>query len=165
MSTSLTRCFELPADVETVFAALSSEGWAHRKAEVLKDGSQVVRREEKPDGGVLLVVSRELPEGVPSFLEKFLPRDGRADQTDDWGPAAADGARSGRWSAEIPGAPAQVGGTMRLEPSGAGCTYTINGEVKVRVPLVGGKAEKFLAGMVGRLTEKEADVLVEIVSC
>ncbi len=164
MSTSLTRSFELPADVETVFAALSGEGWAQRKAEVLKDGSQVVRREHKPDGGVLLVVSRELPEGVPGFLEKFLPRDGRAHQTDDWAPAAVDGARSGRWSAEVPGAPAQVGGTMRLEPSGAGCTYTIEGEVKVRVPIIGGKAEKFLAGMVGRLTEKEADVLVGMVS-
>ena len=164
MSTALTRSFECPADVETVFAALSSEAWAHRKAEVLKDGSQVVRREDKPDGGVLLVVSRELPEGVPGFLEKFLPRDGRANQSDDWGPAGADGSRRGRWSAEIPGAPAQVNGTMRLEPSGAGCAYTIDGEVKVRIPLIGGKAEKFLAGMVGRLTEKEADVLLGMVS-
>ena len=159
MSTSLTRSFALAADVETVFAALSSEGWAHRKAEVLRDGSQVVRREVTPDSGVLLVVSRELPEGVPGFLERFLPRDGRANQTDDWAPAGADGSRRGRWSAEVPGAPAQVGGTMRLEPAAGGCTYTIEGDVKVRVPLVGGKAEQFLAGMVGRLTEKEADVL------
>ena len=100
--------------METVFAALSSEGWAHRKAEVLSDGSQVVKREEKPDGGVLLVVSRELPDGVPGFLEKFLPRDGRANQTDDWGPARPDGSRHGTWAAEIPGAPADVRCTMRL---------------------------------------------------
>lgn len=155
----MTRSFTIDVDVETVFAALSSEGWARRKAEVLRDGSRVVRRDDKPDGGVVLVVSRELPEGVPGFLDKFLPRDGRANQTDDWSAAGADGVRRGRWEAEIPGAPATVGGTMRLEPTSAGCTYTIEGEVKVRVPVIGGRAEKFLAGMVGRLTEKEADVL------
>ena len=163
MSTSLTSSFALTADVETVFAALSSEGWALRKAQELNDGSQVVRREERPDGGVLLVVSRELPEGVPGFLERFLPRDGRARQTDDWEPAGG-GVRRGRWTAEIPGAPAQVGGTMRLEPTGTGTTYVIEGAVKVGIPLIGGKAEKFLAGMVERLTEKEAEVLRGMVS-
>jgi hypothetical protein len=165
----VTARYSCPADVETVFAALSGEGWAKRKAEVLGDGSKVVRREQKPDGGVVLVVSRELPEGVPGFLEKFLPRDGRAQQTDDWGPAGPDGVRRGTWQAEIPGAPAQVGGTMRLEPGpdtdvGASTTYTIEGEVKVRVPVIGGRAEKFLAGMVVRLTEKEAQVLQGMVS-
>ena len=159
MSTPLKAVYLNAADVETVFAALSSEQWAHRKAAELHDGSQVVRRTEKPDGGVTLVVSRELPDGVPGFLEKFLPKEGRANQTDDWGPVEADGSRRGRWEAEIPGAPAQVGGTMRLEPDGEQTRYTIEGEVKVKVPIIGGKAEKFLAGMVLRLTEKEAEVL------
>lgn len=166
MSTPITAVHALPSDVETAFAAVSSEQWAHRKAAELNDGSQVVSRDERPDGGVVLVVSRELPEGVPGFLEKFLPRDGRARQTDAWEPAGPDGARRGTWAAEIPGAPAQVGGTMRLEPEpgGDGTRYTIEGEVKVRVPVIGGKAEKFLAGMVVRLTEKEAEVLRGMVS-
>jgi hypothetical protein len=168
VSTPLKAVHGAPAGVEAVFAALSSEAWAHRKAAELHDGSRVVAREEKPDGGVRLVVSRELPDGVPGFLERFLPKDGRANQTDDWGPAEADGTRHGRWQAEIPGAPARVGGTMRLEPDGAAGTpatrYTIEGEVSVRVPVIGGKAEKFLAGMVVRLTEKEAEVLRGMVS-
>lgn len=159
MSAALRRSFTLAGDVQTVFAVLSSERWAQRRAEVLRDGTRVVRREARPDGGVLLVVSRELPEGVPGFLEKFLPRDGRACQTDEWGPAGADGVRQGTWRADIPGAPAKVGGTMRLEPAGSGCTYTVDGEVRVRVPIIGGRAESFLAGMLARLTEKEADVL------
>lgn len=159
MSTAVKARYLCAADVETVFAALSSEQWAARKAAELHDGSQVVRREEKPDGGVVLVVSRELPEGVPGWLAKFLPKDGRATQTDDWGPADPSGVRRGTWSATIPGAPADVGGTMRLEPDGTGTTYVIEGEVTVRVPVIGGKAEKFLSGMVLRLTEKEAEVL------
>ena len=145
-------------DVETVFAVLSDQSWAQRKDDALHDGSRVVRRETTPDGGVLLVVSRSLPDGVPGFLERFLPKDGRVTQTDDWGPAH-DGRRSGRWQVEIPGAPAQLGGTMHLTPTATGSTYLIEGEVKVKVPVVGGKAESFIAGMVEKLAAKEAEVL------
>ena len=159
MSAGLEHSYPCPADVETAFAAISGEGWAQRKAEVLRDGSTVVRREVRPDGGVLLVVSRELPDGVPGYLERFLPADGRVVQSDDWGPARPDGSRSGTWRAELAGAPAEIGGTMRLEPSAAGCAWSIAGTVRVSVPLIGGKAEKLLRDLLGRLTAKEADVL------
>lgn len=145
-------------DVETVFRILSDASWAQRKDEALHDGSRVVRREDTPDGGVVLVVSRSLPDGVPGFLERFLPADGRVTQTDEWGPEQG-GTRSGRWQVEIPGAPARLGGTMRLDPTPSGSRYLIEGEVKVKVPVVGGKAEGFIAGMVEKLAAKEADVL------
>jgi hypothetical protein len=145
-------------DVETVFRILSGESWAQRKDDALHDGSRVVRREERANGGVTLVVSRELPAGVPGFLERFLPKDGRVTQTDDWGPAH-DGARSGTWKVEIPGAPARLGGTMRLEPTASGSRYVVDGTVEVKVPVVGGKAEGFIAGLVEKLAAKEADVL------
>lgn len=145
-------------DVETVFAILTDPSWPERKAEVLRDGSRVLRREQKADGGVVVVVSRELPAGVPRFLERFLPRDGRVTQTEEWGPA--DGVRrSGTWTGEIPGAPAQLGGTMRLEPVASGSRYVIDGEVTVRVPVIGGKAEAFIADKVERLAAKEGDLL------
>jgi hypothetical protein len=145
-------------DVETVFRVLSDQSWAQRKDDALHDGSQVVRREEKADGGVVLVVSRALPDGVPGFLERFLPQDGRVTQTDDWGPAQG-GTRSGTWRVEIPGAPAELGGTMRLEPTPSGSRYVIDGEVRVKVPVIGGKAEGFIAGLVEKLAAKEAEVL------
>jgi hypothetical protein len=145
-------------DVETVFRLLTDESWAQRKDDALHDGSRVVRREETPDGGVTLVVSRELPSGVPGFLERFLPKDGRVTQTDAWGPAA-DGSRSGTWSVDIPGAPARLGGSMRLDPTATGSRYVIDGTVEVKVPLIGGKAEGFIAGMVEKLAAKEGDVL------
>jgi hypothetical protein len=137
---------------------LSDETWARRKDDALKDGSRVVRREETAGGGVTLVVSRELPAGVPGFLERSCRRDGRVTQTDVWGPAEG-GTRSGTWLVEIPGAPAKLGGTMRLEPTPAGSRFVVDGSVEVKVPLVGGKAEGFIAGMVTKLAAKEAEVL------
>jgi hypothetical protein len=146
------------ADVETVFAVLSDESWAERKNAALRDGSRVVRREQTPDGGVTLVVSRELPAGVPGFLERLLPKEGRVTQTDAWGPDAG-ATRAGTWHVDMPGTPARLGGTMRLEPDGAGSRYVVDGEIEVKVPLVGGKAEGFVVGMFDKLSAKEADVV------
>ena len=145
--------------VGEVFDVLTSEQWVQRRAARFSDGSAVVRREARPDGGLLLVVSRELPKGAPGFLAKLLPRDGRVLQTDEWAPADGSGTRTGTWRVEIPGAPARLGGTMRVEPSGTGSQYVVVGEAQVSVPLVGGRAEAFIAEMVGALGRSEGELL------
>jgi hypothetical protein len=150
--------YDLPVDVETAYAAISGDGWAPAKAAALGDESTTVSRVVGDGEAVTLVVSRKLPDGIPGFLTKFLPADGRVTQTDRWG-AAQGGVRSGTWVADTPGSPAKVQGTMRLEPSGTGCAYVVEGTAKVSIPLVGGKAEGIVVGMTVKITAKEADVL------
>lgn len=158
MSTHVQTSHDNSGSVEEVFAILTSPEWPARKAAELRDDSAVVERMEHPDGGVRLVVSRELPSGVPGFLDRFLPADGRVVQTDEWGPPVG-GERHGRWSVSIPGAPASLGGTMRLEPTANGSRHAIEGDVTVRIPLIGGKAERFIGDMVVRLADKEDELL------
>ena len=164
MSKTLHNAYPSPADVETTFAALSGPRWPQEKARVLSDGSLLVSRVEAADGSVVIVTSRSLPASVPGFLKAFLPGDNRAVQTDSWGPAGPDGVRPGTWRVDIPGAPAEVGGAMRLEPAARGSSYVIDGTVKVKLPLIGGKAESFIAEMTSKLTDKEAVVLVAMLS-
>jgi hypothetical protein len=154
---------EVPAPVEAVYAAITGETWADHKAEAFADEARTESRTVGDGGAVTLVMSRGLPPGIPGFLEKFLPKGGRATQTEAWGPAK-DGVRSGTWQGEIPGAPAKVGGTMSLSPSATGTTYRIQGEVKVSIPLVGGKAESFVAEMIEKLTRSEAELLTTLTS-
>jgi hypothetical protein len=149
--------------VEELFAVLVSDDFVQRRAQRLRDGATVVRREQRPDGGLLLAVARQLPAGAPGFLARLLP-DGPVVQTDDWGPVDADGGRSGTWQVELPGAPARLGGTLRVEPVGRVTRYLREGEVKVSVPLVGGKAEHFIADMVVKLGQKESDLLLELIA-
>ena len=160
MSAPVTATHELPFGVEQVVALLTSESWPGTKAAALGDGSRIIERTERPDGGVLLVQSRELPAGGPGFLTRLLPSDGRVVQTDDWGPAEG-GRRRGTWSVVIPGTPATLGGTLLMEPTPTGSSYVIVGEARVPVPLVGGKAERFIAEMVGKLSAREAELLRE----
>jgi hypothetical protein len=162
MPKKLDVSYDIPADVEAVYAVISGEGWAAAKAKAFDDESRQESRTVAAGDAVTLVVSRGLPDGIPGFLEKFLPRGGRARQTEAWGPSDG-GARRGTWQGEIPGAPAHVGGTMALEPTATGTRYRIQGEVKVSIPLVGGKAESFVVDMISKLTKSEAELLSSLV--
>lgn len=163
MSRKFSVSYDIPADVETAYAAITGEGWAAGKAAALKDESTVVTRDVAAGDAVTLVVSRKLPDGIPGFLQKFLPADGRVTQTDTWA-AATDGVRTGTWTAATPGSPVKVWGTMRLEPAAAGCSYVVAGEIKAAIPLIGGKAEDIAVSMTKKLTASEAAVLRSLVS-
>jgi hypothetical protein len=163
MSKKIDVSHDIPADVEAVYAVITGETWADKKAEAFADEARTESRTVGAGEAVTLVMSRGLPPGIPGFLEKFLPAGGRARQTEAWGPAEG-GARRGTWQGEIPGAPAKVGGTMSLEPTATGTRYHILGEAKVRIPLVGGKAESFIAEMIGKLTAAEAELLTKLTS-
>jgi hypothetical protein len=160
MSKDLVSRTQIPATVQQVFDLRTSERWVALKAQELKDGSALVSRTVRPDGGVDFSVSRELPSGVPGFLERFLPKEGRAVQNESWGPPDAKGVCNGTWSVDIPGAPAKLGGTSILEPSGDGSVQVIRGTAKVNVPLIGGKAESFIVEMTQKLMAKEAELMV-----
>ncbi|MDT7547424.1 MAG: hypothetical protein QOE99_3534 [Actinomycetota bacterium] len=161
MSKDIVNRTQIPATVQQVFELRTSERWVALKAEKLRDGSALVRRVERPDGGVDFSVSRELPSGVPGFLERFLPKDGKAVQNESWGPPGPDGICRGTWSVDIPGAPAKLGGSSTLEPSGTGSVQVILGTAKVSVPIIGGKAESFIVDMTHKLMTKEAELMVE----
>lgn len=161
MSKDLTSRTEVTASVAEMFALRTSQRWVDLKAERLKDGSTMVRRTERADGGVDFSVSRELPSGVPGFLEKFLPKDGKAVQNESWGPPGPDGVCRGTWSVDIPGAPAKLGGTASVEPTPTGSVLVIVGTAKVGVPIIGGKAEQFIVDMTKKLMAKEGELMAE----
>ncbi len=162
MSKSLSTSVDLPVDVERAFELLTGPSWPAALDEHLHDGSRLVSADRTPDGGAVVAVSRRLPDGGPSFMQKLGPRDGRVVQTDTWGPAAA-GARRGTWSAAFPGSPGDVSGTTVLEPTADGCRWTVAGQVSIRLPLVGGKIESYLAPLVEKLVARQAEVLRELV--
>lgn len=162
MSTSFSTSHDVAAGVEAAYAALAGARWPAAVAERLHDDSRVESLTPTPDGGAVLVHSRKLPDGAPGFLQAFLPKDGRVTQTDTWGPAEGD-ARRGTWRVSFPGAPAEVAGTTSVLPAGDGSTWTIAGTATVRLPLVGGKAERYIADLVVKLVDRQVVVLRDLV--
>jgi len=106
---------------------------------------EVVECTKASDGGFRIVTNRTVRADIPGFAKKFFKPENAMTQTEEWGPPS-DGARDGTWRIEPHGVPVSVStsGTTRLVPAGGGAVQHITAKIKVGVPLVGGKLERFV---------------------
>ena len=106
-----------------------------------------VRHDVSIDGagnGMRVVVDQTQPaHGIPSVAQKFVGDEIRIVQRESWtSPKGAD------LTIEIPGKPGEVSGGISLDAEGAaGTAETVEGDVKVRIPMIGGKLEGLVRDM------------------
>jgi hypothetical protein len=115
-----------PAFREKVCVAMHATRW-----DVTVDGS---------GPGMTVVIDQTQPaRSIPSFARKVVGDEIRIVQTETWtGPSTAS------LELAIPGKPGGFEGQVVLEQVGAGTRETVTGEVRVRIPLVGGKLESLV---------------------
>lgn len=109
-----------------------------------------------PDGsGMRVVVDQTQPaDGIPSFATKFVGDEIQIIQKEKW-----SGVDSATFDLEIPGKPGHVTGTITLAGDGAGGTLeTVDGEIKVRIPLVGSKLEGLVGDLLSSAMRSEEQV-------
>lgn len=80
--------------------------------------------------------------GIPGFASKFVGDEINLVQTEQW-----SGLESASVDVVIPGKPGQMTGTIRMSEAGGTTTEHVEMEIKVNIPLVGGKIEKLIADM------------------
>jgi hypothetical protein len=115
-----------------------------------------------PGDRVVLDTRRRMPvDAVPDFVRSFLGGRLEVHETQDWGPAEADGSRDGRLTVEITGAPIALNGTLAMRPTAAGTTVTIESVLKASIPLFGGRAEQAAAGPIRAAVAKEEQLARE----
>ena len=97
-----------------------------------------------PSGeGMKVVVDQTQPaNGIPSFAKKFVGEEIRIVQREIWSNASASSL-----VVEIPGKPGDMQGDIALGANGQGTVETVSGDIKVKLPMVGGKLE----GLIGDL--------------
>lgn len=92
---------------------------------------------------------------LPAIARTVLPDDVMIERTEVWrldGP----GRYSGDVQVGIGGMPAEIGGRMTLTDAGpGGSELRVDGQVSVRLPLVGGKIEEIVATQVTELLAAE----------
>ena len=145
------------ADPQTVFAMLSDQDFIVYKCE--QSASLEATAEVTDEGDTLQIHNRRvLPAKVPGFLKRFLGDTIPLDETQHWGPANDEGARSAEFSVDFDGQPLAFSGTIDLTPHGEGTAVRTKGALKCSVPLVGGKVENFAAEWIGKYLNKEEKV-------
>lgn len=129
----------IPADV---FAMLIDKAFQDRK--LSQTGALSWDVEIRADAAGAVVTSRRaLPtDQVPDAFRALVGPQITISQTETWGPAGPDGARTGTLVVEVGGAPIKMNATLSLSATGAGTVERVDGELKARVPLIGGKIER-----------------------
>ena len=146
------------ADVATVFAVMSDPDAVVAKYAAIGATDVRVVSHNARDGAPLLVTSRKVTIDLPGFAKRVMSPTNTVVQTDDWQPPAADGTRACHYRVEVQGVPSRIEGTVTLVADGAQRTrQDVEAEVRVSVPLVGGRLEKLAVDSGVRTLQDEAD--------
>jgi hypothetical protein len=95
-------------------------------------------------------------ERLPGAVRTILKGDLVVDREERWRPDGAGFAGTGRVS--ISGVPGEINSRIRLaDLAGGGCELVNTAEVRVGIPLIGGKLEGVIAEHVGKLLAAEAE--------
>ena len=90
---------------------------------------------------------------VPSFARNFVGATIDLVQREEWSsPTEA------RFDVSIPGKPGEAVGTIELVESGGTTTETVVLDIGVKIPMLGGKIEKLIAGIIGSALDVEQKV-------
>ena len=139
---------EFAAPVETVFAMMTDQAYLE---EVCK-ASAPLNYEATVTGTTTRTSRTAAGPGVGG--EASPGRSSTVVEEIAWGPADADGIRTGRVDLTIPGQPVTMRGTVQLAAGGPGTVADLTGELKVAIPMLGKKLEQSSRpGGAGRLPD------------
>lgn len=126
-----------PADV---FAMLADPAFRESVCEAQETVSHDVSVEVAGAGMNVTVETVQNTAGLPSIAKKVVGETTRAILAESW----KDGS-GGTVQITAPGKPTGASGTVRLEEAGSGTNEVVDLDVKVKVPLIGGKLEQLMA--------------------
>jgi hypothetical protein len=142
---------------DVVFAMFTDPEYIRAKLEATEALEfDVLECEATPAGGFHIVTQRTVEADIPGFAKKVFKPVNTLKQIEEWEPAA-DGVRKGAWRIETKGVPVTTGGTSTLEPAANGSLQHIEGKIKVSVPLIGGRLEKFVFDQANKTMDIEND--------
>lgn len=154
MQISFTHRFE--HSIDDVWAMVHDPASHIAKFERMGHRDLEVVEQVQTDGALDLTIRRQVDLDVPAVAAKFISPSNTVTSVDHWQRDHAT-KLSGHYTVDIKGAPAETRGTTLVEADGDGCTYTVELDVKVKVPLVGDKIAKALRPQLEAQMREEFD--------
>ncbi|MEJ7775607.1 MAG: DUF2505 domain-containing protein [Nocardioidaceae bacterium] len=140
------RVFAMLADPAFREAACAAQDVISADVEVTTTGN----------GFTLVIDQLQRTDDLPGFARTFAGDSTQAIQREVWADSTG-----GTLEIEAPGKPSSATGTITLRPVGSGTEEIVELEIKVKVPLIGGKLEKLMAEKVRNGMDAEQTVGVE----
>ena len=142
----LNERLEYPASPDEVFAMITDTSFREAVCQATGALSWTVQIDpaEGGTGGASVMVTRVMPSEVPDMVKKIVGETIEVVQSEQWEPADGVGHHA-ELLVEIEGQPAKMLGSETIAAEGEGATLTVDGDIKVSIPLVGGRLEKEVA--------------------
>jgi len=131
------------ASPDQVFAMLADPAFREAACAAQDVISAEATVERSGAGFTMTVDQLQNTDDLPSFAQKFAGSSTRAIQHEVWADSTG-----GTLRIDAPGKPSEIAGTITLRPEGSGTVEIVELDVKIKVPLIGGKLEKLLADKV-----------------
>lgn len=141
---------------EDLLAAFTDRDYFRRKYRRLDGGDVEIESCEDDGERFVIAVRRHLPPAgpLPGFVRKLVGNRIAVTQTDTWHRSR----QCGRIDILVHAAPVAVGVDLDIGPRDTGSRLSLDYEVDVRVPLLRGRLERFLAEDIVRRTRDDLDV-------
>ena len=136
-----------------VFAMLADPAFREAACAAQDVISAEVTLEREGDGFSLTIDQEQRTDDLPGFARTFAGDSTRAVQREEW-----DGPSGGTLRIDAPGKPSEVKGTITLHPDGSATREIVELELRIKVPLIGGKLEKLLAERITAGMDAEHEV-------
>ncbi|GAA3531969.1 hypothetical protein AFL01nite_20290 [Aeromicrobium flavum] len=152
----LTERFEYPATPDQVFALVSDPTF--REESCRHQGARDYDVKVTTEGDTTVVtIERTMESDMPDFIKKLTGDSVTVTQIEKWGPADAAGTRTADVSVDIHGQPARMRGTSTITATGATTAMTLDGDVKVSLPLIGKRIEPEVAKAISASLREEVE--------
>lgn len=143
-SHSVDDVFDLFCDPDFLVERSIALGELSADAEIEDDGSKVT-----------IIMRREVVRDLPKVLAKVFDSKQVLNLTEDWQQIGE--AFIGKSTFLVEGQPVEIKTEMTLKPANGGCVFNISYKAKAKIPLVGGKVEKFIISNCVEGTKKECE--------
>jgi uncharacterized protein DUF2505 len=156
MASRIEHRAEFPYGVSEVFAAQSSEpALLARLSDIGGENAALLDYTTLPDGVRYHLRQAVDAEKLPSVVRALHSGDLFVDRHESW--TTAGGNYTGTAKATVTGMPGEITARTALKAEGEHTVLHITGEVKIRLPLVGGKLEGFVAEQITQLLARETE--------
>jgi len=139
-----------PADV---LAMLADPGFREKVCVAMRAMRRDVSIEGAPESMKVVIDQTQPAKGIPSFATKFVGDEIQIVQHEQW-----KGGSGASLKVEIPGKPGALDGSIGLSQNGSGTIEAVEGEIKVKIPVIGGKLEALIGDLLTAALETEERV-------
>lgn len=145
-----------PHSAEKVFGAMVDETYLRDRLAAIGGTNAELVSFSSSDGKASYELKQGVPaEHLPSMAKSLLGGDLVIKRVESWAAGA------GTVEVTLSGVPGRLDGGFTVTDNGSGSKVTLTGEVKVSIPLMGGKLEKVIAEQVVVLLDKESEFTSE----